>query len=296
MSCQKNGNIGARAGTSAGIPKMNSQVSNVTGAMISRVQQAGDSALAARIDAAIDYGGRLMAPGAALATGTFTVAGASETKKVAGGVGGAAVGYMLLKDKPAGVKQQVGGAVKGGLRTAAKAIPAVGTALKVIKKVERVTTLAGDVAGFASRQGEVGQVMQDKRTLFFFKSQVPVTLWQSSLTGLINRQDVIGTSRFGGKNIASSEGVMFRTGGKTWHRATDDYPPARTEPARCPLLFRPADLGGACGGGGRREGQTGGCAGLRGPGKFNGEALHRLDPDQARAVADPAALAAGGLT
>lgn len=220
MSCEKNGNKAAAAGTSAGLPKISSKLSNVTGAMLSRVQQAGDSALATRIDTAIDYGGRLMAPGAALATGTFRVAGASETKKLAGVVGGAAVGYMLLKDKPPGVRRAIGGVALGGLRTAAKALPAVGTALKVVKKVELVTGLAGDVAGFASRQEEVGQVMQDKRTLFFFKSQVPVTLWKSSLTGLINRQDVIGTSRFSGKHIASSEGVMFRTGGKTWHRGT----------------------------------------------------------------------------
>jgi hypothetical protein len=188
--------------------------------MMSRVRQAGDSALAAKIDMATDYRGRMIAPAAALATGTFRVAGASETKKLAGVVGGAAVGYMLLKDKPPGVRGVVGGVAVGGIRTAANVIPYVGPALKVIKKVELATSLAGDLAGFASRQEEVGQVMQDKRTLFFFKSKVPVTLWKSSLTGLINRQDVIGTSRFSGKNIASSEGVMFRTRGKTWHRGT----------------------------------------------------------------------------
>ena len=220
MSCEKNGNKAAMAGAPAGISKTGSKLSNVTGAMLSRVRQAGDSALAARIDTAIDYGGRMMAPAAALATGTFRVAGASETKKLAGVVGGAALGYMLLKDKPPGVRRMVGNIAMGGIRTAANAIPYVGTALKVVKKVELVTSLAGDLAGFASRQEDVGQVMQDKRTLFFFKSQVPVTLWKSSLTGLINRQDVVGTSRFSGKHIASSEGVMFRTGGKTWHRGT----------------------------------------------------------------------------
>ncbi len=220
MSCEKNGNKAAAAGASAGIPKTSSKLSNVTGTILSRVRQVGDSALAARIDTAIDYGGRMMAPAAALATGTFRVAGASETKKLAGVVGGAALGYMLLKDKPPGVRRVVGNIAMGGIRTAANAIPYVGTALKVVKKVELVTGLAGDLAGFASRQEDVGQVMQDKRTLFFFKSQVPVTLWKSSLTGLINRQDVVGASRFSGKHITSSEGVMFRTGGKTWHRGT----------------------------------------------------------------------------
>lgn len=220
LSCETNGNRAALAGTAAGLAKTGSKLSNVTGALLSRARQASDSGLAGRIDRTIDYGGRLMAPAAALATGTFRVAGAAETKKLAGVAGGAAVGYMVLKNKPSGMRRAVGDLAVGGVRTAANAIPYLGTALKTIKKIERATSLAGDLAGYASRQEAAGQVMQDKRTLFFFKSQVPVTLWKSSLTGLINRQDVIGTSRFSGKYIASSEGVMFRSGGKTWHRGT----------------------------------------------------------------------------
>ena len=40
---------------------------------------------------------------------------------------------------------------------------------------------------------------------------------ESNLTPLINKRDVM-TVR--GKNIASSRGVMFETGGKTWHQGT----------------------------------------------------------------------------
>ncbi len=220
MSCEKNGAKAAAAGAAAGLPRLGSKLSNITGAMLSRVQQAGESGLAARLDTAIDAGGRLMAPTAALAAGAFKLAEAPETKKIAGVAGGVAAGYMLIKDKPAGIRRATGQVVLGGLRTAAALVPQVQTAMKVIKKVECASSLVGDLAGYVSRQEDVSQVMQEKRTLLFFKSKTPVTLWKSSLTGLINRQDVIGTSRFSGKNIASSEGVMFRTGGKTWHRGT----------------------------------------------------------------------------
>ena len=221
MSCETNSTRVAIAGTSAaGLSKTGSKLSNLTGAMMSRVQQAGDSALAAGIDTAIDAGGRMMAPAAALATGTFKLAGAPETKKLAGVAGATTLGYMLLKDRPVGARQAIGGAVLAGVRTAALLVPQVRAASQIVKKIDMVSSLAGDAAGYVSRQEDVGQVMQEKRSLLFFKSKTPVTLWKSGLTGLINRQDVIGTSRFSGKHIASSEGVMFRTGGKTWHRGT----------------------------------------------------------------------------
>lgn len=220
MSCDRNSNRAGQAAGAAGVPKTSSKLSNVTGAIMNQIRQAGDSALAARIDTAIDYGGRMMAPGAALVTGAFKVAGAPETKKLAGVAGGATLGYMLVKDKPKGIRGDIGAAALGGVRIAAMLIPQVRLAAKVVKKIDMISSLAGDAAGFVSRQEDVGQVMQEKRTLLFFKSKTPVTLWKSSLTGLINRQDVVGTSRFSGKNIASSEGVMFRAGGKTWHRGT----------------------------------------------------------------------------
>jgi hypothetical protein len=158
-------------------------------------------------------------------------------KKDVAVLAGAAMG-MYAKNFPPGVRPIVnktastGAAVlnktaRAGLKTGTRAgtiaagvTPAVRTARKVAKTVDRVSSAAGNIVGAKSATAGAGEVMQEKRTLFFFKSKTPVSLWKSSLTGALNRQDVVGTSRFTGKNVVSSDGVMFKTDGKTWHRGT----------------------------------------------------------------------------
>lgn len=148
-------------------------------------------------------------------------AGDPQRQQALGVVAGVIAGAYLKKPQ---VRRAVNQAAVGGAKTAVSLatalFPPARVAVKVLKTVEWGSQVAGNVAGALSKTEETGQVMQEKRTLFFFKSQTPVTLWQSSLTPLLNRGDVPGTSRLTGQNICASEGVMFQTGGKTWHRGT----------------------------------------------------------------------------
>jgi len=130
-------------------------------------------------------------------------------------------------DKAKGPRR-VAGALAGGAWQVAGFVPEIRAAKRVVKTVERFSGLAGNLIGEASRkeEGQTRQVIQEQRTLLFFKSQTPVTLWKSGLTGAINRRDAPpGT----GRPVVSSEGMMFRVGGKTWHQGTTvaDLPAGR---------------------------------------------------------------------
>jgi hypothetical protein len=150
---------------------------------------------------------------------------------------GAAMG-MYAKNFPPGIRPAANKMVSRGAKTLAKstqaraqlgvkagqlalkAMPATRAVGRAVKTADRISSAAGNIIGAKSATAEAGEVMQEKRKLLFFKSKTPVTLWQSNLTGALNRQDVPGTGRFTGQNVASSEGVMFKTEGKTWHRGT----------------------------------------------------------------------------
>ncbi len=181
MSCRHNANKAGSAGVQAGLSKLASQLSYVAGALAANLADGVDWTANAR--------GRMAAPVAAAVTGQPTTA------------------------------RRGVGRVAGGVWWAAGLAPEIRAAKKIVKGVESLSGLAGNVVGAAGRkaEAETRQVRQKKRTLLFFKSQTPVTLWKSSLTEAINRRDAPpGT----GRAVVSSEGVMFKVGGRTWHRGT----------------------------------------------------------------------------
>ncbi len=86
------------------------------------------------------------------------------------------------------------------------------------KTTERGTAIAGNIAGGLSKTADAGEVAYNRKVLWFFNRQVRVSLWQSKLTGPLNRRDLVMPG--GPGRVLSSEGVMFQAGGKTWHRGT----------------------------------------------------------------------------
>ncbi|GIK42133.1 MAG: hypothetical protein BroJett011_59660 [Chloroflexota bacterium] len=92
----------------------------------------------------------------------------------------------------------------------------LGAGLKLA--VEVVTTKAGNELAEATKSEDMANLTQVKRNMVFFKSQKQIPRWRSNLTPLLNRSDVIGT--INSHHLVSSEGVMFKTAGITWHRGT----------------------------------------------------------------------------
>ena len=188
MACDRNAATVIRAGAGSGVAALSSRLGYVTGAIAGRATQ-----VAGKVDEAIERTGQAVAPAAQV------VLRATDN----------------LRTEPTARR-----AVSGTMLAAGLVVPPVRTARRLLRRVEQISSLAGDLAGALSRTEASGEVIREKRILHFFKSKTPVTLWRSRLTGLLNRQDLIGTGRFSSRNIISSEGVLFRTGAKTWHRGT----------------------------------------------------------------------------
>ena len=78
-----------------------------------------------------------------------------------------------------------------------------------------MTGKLGTAAATLSETGPAGSVTTERRRLLFFKSNQTVELHRSGLTGWLNRQNVIGR-----RELIASQGLLFTTGGKTWHCGT----------------------------------------------------------------------------
>jgi hypothetical protein len=166
--------------------------------------------------------GQKAAPLTAMAVNVIKPKDRHTRQAVGAMVGVTAATAVVLAAAGAGDSRQV----KRGVRAIAAAgqmalralMPQGYMALKLVQATHRLTGALGSGVGALSKTGQVGEVRQEKRRLLFFKKQVPVTLWTSSLTPWLNRRDMIST--VGAKNIASSRGLMFATGGQTWHQGT----------------------------------------------------------------------------
>jgi len=171
------------------------------GAMLSKVSAASQPArqkvanAAAQLDSTLD---RLGSKAAAPVAGAVlrTVDRADSIVSRAGGrrVAALAAGYVLGRS----ALWQAGG---------------------VVRAISRISGLVGSGVGRASKTDQVGSVVREKRVLFFFKSKKAVTLWKSGLTNTLNKLDLLSSHRLG-KGVRSSDGVLFETGGTTWHRGT----------------------------------------------------------------------------
>ncbi|MCL4298079.1 MAG: hypothetical protein KJ077_20220 [Anaerolineae bacterium] len=214
MSCSSKLEATAKSsGLAAGVSILSSKLSYTAGVVTAQADRAINRV--SRVEAEV---GRVMLN---LPDRVSAWAGDPQRQQAVGVVAGVTAGSYLKKPQ---LRQAVNQAAVGGAKTAVRLatvlFPPARAAIKVIKTIEWSSQMAGNAAGALSKTEETGQVMQEQRTLFFFKSQTPVTLWKSSLTPLLNRGDVSGTSRLTGQNIRASEGVMFQMGGKTWHRGT----------------------------------------------------------------------------
>lgn len=214
MSCDsRNRAVSTGSGVAAGVPTLSSKLSYTAGVIAAQAERVMNRV--GQVEAEV---GRvaLNLPGQ-----VSSWAGDPQRQQALGVAAGATAGVYVKSPK---LRQTVNQAVVGGAKTTARLavalFPPARAALRVMKTIEWGSQAVGNVAGALSKTEETGQVMQEKRTLFFFKSQAPVTLWKSSLTLALNGGDVLGTSRLTGRHIQSSDGVMFQASGKTWHRGT----------------------------------------------------------------------------
>jgi len=108
------------------------------------------------------------------------------------------------------------GGGKALLKAAGLVDPVTRVATRAVKITEKVSGALGSEIADLTKTDEAGEVIQKKRKLLFFTSKEPVTLWKSSVTGLLNRRDVMVEA----KRVKSSVGVMFKIKGDTWHHGT----------------------------------------------------------------------------
>jgi hypothetical protein len=217
MSCHRNQKaVAVGGGVAAGLTTLNSKISHTTGLLLQNLsrgsQQAGVVArnVAGQADQVTNRVGQLASPVAAALTRRQT---APALKKAA-----ASARAVAGSHRAGGNRRVLQAAASGGLMAAAVLLPPVRAGLRIAKVADRVTAAAGAVAAATTMTAEAGEVTRQKRRLIFFKSSQQVALWKSGLTPTINKRDVIGT--LNKDNILASDGVMFETGGKAWHRGT----------------------------------------------------------------------------
>ncbi|MCL4303505.1 MAG: hypothetical protein KJ077_47910 [Anaerolineae bacterium] len=167
-----------------------------------------------------------------LGIGETLSGGAATTVKTAenlAGTGMAFVGYAMGIAGPEGDPQKRSLAQElAKLRDVASSRPGQFIITKLIPQLG-LPLLVGQLARGAfsvgvsqlvrlSRTRNLGTTTQEKNLLFFFKRNIPVKMWGSSLTPTLNRLDVVGNPQ----KIISNSGVMFRLGkvGSTWHNGT----------------------------------------------------------------------------
>lgn len=190
MSCQKQSRRVNQAGLATGLSQLSSQAGNRLGEWLDQATKEADSA------------GRAIAPAVTAALAVVSPTNPAQVSK-----------QRVLSS--AIVSAARGVAILGKSGQMAQAVPLVRTASRVASVSEYMTAALGSGVAALSKTDEAGQVIQEKRYLLFFKSKQTVSLWQSHLTGLLNRRDLIGR-----REITASEGVLFESGGKSWHRGT----------------------------------------------------------------------------
>jgi hypothetical protein len=198
MSCETNRNlISSHGAVAVGLSTLASKAGYAYGAAVKNVAvitQEGRAALR-QADEVIGHGGAI----------TASMTGIAGPQREEGGVKEFAKGTVL-------------GGAKLALQIAAYRNPMMRLTGLAVSSVSKMSGILGSNLAGLTKTGSSGQVMQEKQFLLFFKKQVPVTLWKSSLTDKINRLDLVGSNL---DHVVSSEGVMFRPDrGATWHRGT----------------------------------------------------------------------------
>jgi hypothetical protein len=230
MSCEKTTNqVSKHGAVAAGLPGVTSKSANTIGSVIARQIRQGYQKIAPIATVVVDTAQDRDKVEAAYTLGTIG-AGTTQVMKIGRGSADKSnqvskmrkisrvLGQTLaLAERP---PKDMGAMVSGiVLRTAGfRGIRAIaGTVAKYT--VEAGTRVVGTRLAEATRTQDGGTLIQTKRRFLFLKSQKEVPLWKSRLTNLLNRNDVIGGA-FDSSHVVSSEGLMIKIDGVTWHRGT----------------------------------------------------------------------------
>lgn len=184
MSCSTRSAQAGRAGLVTGLSKLTGQAGYTSGVIFKQATQV------------LDQVGQFSAPLTALALRAIEPTGPPAARKRAS------------RTKLMGAGIAVGARLAGLTPLLAK--------VKLAAKVSEVVTgKIGTAAATLSETGPAGSVMTERRRFLFFKSKQTIALSHSSLTGWLNRQNVIGQ-----RELKASNGLLFTVGGKSWHSGT----------------------------------------------------------------------------
>ncbi len=205
MSCNgKEKTVAGGAAIAAGVTAQGSRIGHATGALLNQLRRGARQA-----DVLADQAGRLTTP----VTAALTRRQSGPALKQAAATATAAAGQL-----PGRSGRVLKTAMSGGVLAAAALLPPARAGLRIARVADGLTAAMGTAAAATTMTDTAGKVTRQQRRLIFFKSTRQVALWKSGLTGAINRRDVVGT--LDKDNVRASDGVMFETGGKTWHRGT----------------------------------------------------------------------------
>lgn len=240
MACDQNANRVTKSGTAAGIPAASSKGCGLAGVMAAgrRLDRAGQMlstvvspAVAFLADSQKMQAGRsalILAGGVARAVGT-----GAATYAVAGPEAAAAKATKILERAA-----RQGENPPANFPAGQKSRRRLGALLKQLA-VERISAELWSRLAEATTTGEPGLLVQEtKMGPLAGRAKMPV--WQSSLTGWLNRLDVIG--RPDSQAIVASDGKMLQVKGITWHRGTTtvDMPTGQRTITHLQSLKRPA--------------------------------------------------------
>ena len=251
MSCDSNSiKVGNSAGKTAGISTLAGKLSHTAGAMLARLDRAGDrlgraaTPISGAVLDAVDRQGVVA-----------RIARDPVARNVATGAAGAAItiaGNQALRDggrspMPARASRADDLVYFLGLRGPfRKAAPTVFMAWWIAKSAHRTTATLGGILGRAT-QGERSETVRARRPITLFGLKLGETgrktsVWESGMTHLLNRADLLGSHQLG-QGVRSSDGVTFDAGGLTWHRGTSviDTPDGERTITHLQSLSLPAD-------------------------------------------------------
>jgi hypothetical protein len=211
MSCDTNSNKAGRAGVKAGLAALSSQFSHVAGAMLDRAALAayrlGEKAAGAS-NTLLNVVDRQGLP-----------ARLARENAVRGLVAGVAMEELGRRKLAPGedVAEQV--PMRAFIAAGASEVLPLAVA---VGATQQASAALVTLAARASRDGQVGLVTQ-KRLVNLLgvplgEADEKVTFWRSRLTGTLNALDLLPPIQ--SQDVRSSDGVLFQTGGVTWHRGT----------------------------------------------------------------------------
>ncbi len=220
MSCERNIKKAGAAGVKAGLPAGGSKIGHVAGAMMVRAKRAGQE-LPGGIDKALDRTGRTVARPV---TAVLNFSRNEEKMRAARSLLIIGSGSRAAAATGLGNPKQMADSLKKTEQQAEKA-PAISQPKLSFRHRARNAALGVASSVLAGRLAEATRMADTElltrpanRRFFRSASQEQTPVWKSRLTGMLNRLDVIGSTK--SKNIVKSEGMMIKARDKTWHRGT----------------------------------------------------------------------------